>query len=129
MDKHVKAFVVHVISLSTIAIYPAKEAQIALLVIKEVKVLTKYSDFLNVFLEEKVSILPKITKLNQQVIELQEGQQLPYGPIYSLDPIELKMLKTYIETNLTNDFIWPLKSPAGALIFFVRSQTAASAYT
>ena len=33
--EHVEAFVVHVTSLSTMPIYPAREAQIALLVIKE----------------------------------------------------------------------------------------------
>ena len=34
--------------------------------------------------------------------------------------MELETLKTYIETNLANGFIQPLKSPAGALILFVR---------
>ena len=46
------------------AIHPAKEAQIALLVAKKVKILIKYSDFSDVFLEEKVLILLKTTKLN-----------------------------------------------------------------
>ena len=102
------------------AIHPAKEAQMALLVAEEVKISTKYSDFSDVFLEEKASILPEATELNQHVIELQKGQQLLYGPIYSLGPVELKTLKTYIETNLANGFIRPLKSPAVALILFVR---------
>ena len=74
MDEHVEAFVVHVTSLLTMAILPAREAQIALLVAEEVKILTKYSDFSDVFLEKKASILPKVTKLNQHAIELQEGQ-------------------------------------------------------
>ena len=87
------------------AIYPAREAQIALLVAKKVKILTKYLDFLDVFIEEKASILLEVTELNQHAIKLQEGQQLPYGLIYSLGPIELETLKTYIETNLANGFI------------------------
>ena len=33
--------------------------------------------------------------------------------------MELKTLKTYIETNLANGFIRPLKSPADAPILFV----------
>ena len=90
-----------------------------MLVAKEVKISTKYSDFLDVFLEEKASILSEVTKLNQHVIKLQEGQQPSYGPIYSLSLVELKMLKTYIETNLANGFIRPLKSPASAPILFV----------
>ena len=100
-------------------IYQAQKAQIALLVAKEVKILTKYSDFSNVFLDEKALILPEVTKLNQHAIELQEDQQPPYKSIYSLGPVELKTLKTYIETNLTNGFIWPSKSLTGALILFV----------
>ena len=101
------------------AIYPAKKAQITLLVAKKVKIATKYSDFLDVFPEEKVLILPEITKLNQHAIKLQKGQQLPYRPIYSLGPVKLETLKTYIKTNLANGFIWPSKSPAGTPILFV----------
>ena len=110
---------VHVTSLSIMAIHPARKAQIALLVAKEVKIPTKYLDFSNVFLEEKALILLEVTKLNQHAIKLQEDQQPPYRPIYSLSIVELETLKTYIETNLANDFIQPSKSPAGAPIFFV----------
>ena len=100
-------------------IYPARETQIALLVVEKVKIPTKYSDFSDVFLEEKASILLEATEINQHAIELQKGQQPPYGPIYSLGPVELKTLKTYIKINLANDFIRPSKSPAGALILFI----------
>ena len=72
LDKHVEAFVVHVTSLSTMAIHPAREAQIALLVAEEVKIPTEYSDFSDVFSEKKASILPEVTELNQHAIELQE---------------------------------------------------------
>ena len=110
---------VHVTSLLTMAIHPAREAQIALLVAKEVKIPTKYSDFSDIFLEEKASILLEITELNQYAIELQESHQPPYRPIYSLGPVELESLKTYIKTNLANGFIWLSKSPADAPILFV----------
>ena len=102
------------------AIHPSRKAQITLLVTKKVKIPTKYSDFSNVISEEKTLILPEVIELNQHAIELQEGQQLFYRPIYNLGPIELKTLKTYIKTNLANSFIQPLKSPASALILFVR---------
>ena len=101
------------------AIHPAREAQIALLVTEKVQILSEYSDFSDVFFEEKASILSEANELNQHAIELQKGQQPPYGPIYSLGPVELKTLKTYIETNLANGFIRPLKSLAGAPILFV----------
>ena len=90
-----------------------------MLVAKEAKIPTKYSDFSDVFSEEKALILPEATEMNQHAIKLQKGQQPPYGPIYSLGPVELETLKTYIETNSANGFIWPSKSPAGALILFV----------
>ena len=57
-------------SLSIILIHLVGEAQIALLIVKEVKILAKYLGFLNIFLEEKALVLPEITKLNQHTIKL-----------------------------------------------------------
>ena len=85
---------------------------------KEVKILDKYLDFTNFFLEEKALVLPECTKLNKHVIDLEKGKQLPYKPIYSLDPMELETLKTYIKTHLKTVFIWSFKSSASALILF-----------
>ena len=90
-----------------------------MLVIKEIKIPTKYSDFSNIFLKKKALILLEGTKLNQCAIKLQKGQQLLYGPIYSLCLIEFVILKTYIKTNLANSFIYSLKLFAGASILFV----------
>ena len=58
------------------------------------------------------------TVINNYAIELVNGQQPPYEPIYSLGPIELETLKAYIEANLANGFIRESQSPAGASIFF-----------
>ena len=58
--------------------------------------------------------------MNEHAIELEEGKQPLFGPIYSLGPVELEILKTYIETNLANGFIRPSKSSAGAPILFDR---------
>ena len=66
------------------------------------------------------SKLPKHTEINDHAIELVDGQQPSYGPIYSLGPVELETLKAYIETNLANGFMRPSKSPAGAPILFDR---------
>ena len=75
-------------------------------------------DFANVFFEELVAVLPEYTKINTHAIDLEEGKQLFYGPIYSLGPVEIKTLKTYIETNLANTFICPSRSLVDALILF-----------
>ena len=65
-------------------------------------------------------MLPKRTDLNEYAIKLEKDKQLPYKPIYSLGLVELKMLKTYIETHLKTGFIQPSKSPASAPILFVK---------
>ena len=72
----------------------------------------EYSNYSNVFSAENAAELPENTKMNKHAIELEESKQPPFGPIYNLDPVELEMLKTYIETNLVNGFIRPSKSPA-----------------
>ena len=56
--------------------------------------------------------------MNEYAIKLKEGKQPLFGPIYSLDLVELEILKTYIKTNLANSFIHLSKSLAGALILF-----------
>ena len=58
--------------------------------------------------------------MNEHAIKLEEGKQSSFGHIYSLGPVELETLKTYIKTNLANGFIRPSKSPAGASILFDR---------
>ena len=80
----------------------------------------EYSDFADVFLEKSANILPERTQANKHAIKLEKGKQPPYRLIYSLGPVELKTIKAYIETNLSNNFIRTLKSPAGASILFVR---------
>ena len=79
---------------------------------------TEYSDFADVFSPELASELPEHTEINDHAIELVDDRQPLYEPIYSLGPVELETLKTYIETNLKNGFIRPSKSPAGAPILF-----------
>ena len=121
LDENVKAFVVYISSLgSKISIYPAKEAQLTLLLTKKVPVPTKYSDFVDVFLEKSANISSERTGAKKHAIELEKGKQPSYEPIYSLKPVELKTLKAYIEINLANAFIWASRSPAGARILFVR---------
>ena len=60
------------------------------------------------------------TRINEYAIELKKGKQPSFGPIYSLELIELETLKTYIEINLANSFIRSFESPIGAPILFNR---------
>ena len=97
-----------------------RQAQIRALIFNKAptEVLVEYSDYSDVFLAENVAELLKNTGINKHVIELEEGKQLIFGPIYGLNPVELKTLKTYIEINLASNFIHLFRSPAGAPILF-----------
>ena len=130
LDLESETFVVYIVSLgfdaspssSPLDVYPFRRPQISGLIAEKafIKVSAKYSDFADVFSPDLASKFPKHTGINDHAIELVEGQQPPYGPIYSLRSVELETLKAYIETNLANGFIRPSKSPAGAPILFDR---------
>ena len=125
LDENVEAFVVHMSSLSLgskITIHLVRKAQIALLLIKKIIVQAEYLDFANVFSKKSAKVLSEQIEVNEQAIKLEESKQPPYEPIYSLGPVELETLKTYIKTNLANGFIWPFKSPAGTPILFLQKR-------
>ena len=82
------------------------------------KVPVEYADF--AFSPDLTSKLSEYTGINDHAIGLVDGQQPPYGPIYSLGPVLLETLKDYIETNLANSLIKPSKSLADAPILFDR---------
>ncbi len=82
------------------------------------KVPSEYADFADIFSPKLAVDLSEHTAINDHAIELVDDWQPPYVPIYSLGPVELELLKAYIENNLASGFIRPSKSPAGALILF-----------
>jgi hypothetical protein len=53
-------------------------------------------------------------------IELQDGAQPPFGPIYNLLQTKLTALRKYIDKNLSKNFIWHLKLHAGVPILLYR---------
>ena len=112
-----ETYVVHVTSLD---VHPSREPQISGLIAEEapIKISAQYLDFVDVFSPDLATELPEYTEINTHAIDLEEDKQPPYGPIYSLGPVELETLKTYIETNLANSFIRLSKSPAGGPILF-----------
>ena len=126
LDPEYKTFVIYVTSLESPSntqkgdVHLSRRAQIAALVTNKAStsIPNEYSDFADVFSPELALELPEHTSINDHAIELVDDRQPHYGPIYSLGPVELETLKTYIKTNLKNGFIRPSKSSAGAPILF-----------
>ena len=100
--------------------HPLRRAQIVHLKADEAptKVSSKYADFVDIFFGKLAAELSEHTKINDHAIKLVNGQEPPYGSIYSLSLMELEILKAYIENNLANGLIRPSKSPARAFILF-----------
>ena len=122
LDKNVKTFVIHVtfirLNKPKISIHLARKAKIASLIAEEIKILTKYSDVVNVFSEKKALVLLEQIDFNKHVIKLKNSKQLSYGLIYSLGLVKLEILKTYIETHPKTGFIWLFQPSTGASILF-----------
>jgi len=55
-------------------------------------------------------------------IDLEPAFKIPYGRIYNLSEVELRTLKAYIETNLSNAFIQRSSSSAAAPILFAKKK-------
>lgn len=102
--------------------HPFYKAQIALLIANKVsiEVFKKYVRYVDIFFKKTIVELPKYTKINDYPIDLEEGKQPLYGPIYNLRLIELKTLKTYIKNNLKNRFIRLLKFLTGTPILYIK---------
>ena len=77
-----------------------------------------YNDFMDVFSKKEADKLPPHRSYDCP-IDLIEGQQPPFGPIYNLSEPELQALKLYIDENLQKGFIRPSKSSCAAPVFFV----------
>ena len=100
--------------------HPSKKAQIEHLKVNKAltNVFNKYADFVDIFSAKLAVEFFKHMRIKDYAIKWMDNQQLLYGLIYSLGPIKLEMLKTYVENNLTNSFIRSFKSFAEVSIFF-----------
>ena len=109
MDINSKTFVVHVAirEQEKMPVYSKKQAYVRALIFDKAftKIPTEYSNYNNIFLAENVAELSENTGTNEYAIKLEKSKQPLFGPIYSLEPIKLKTLKTYIKINLANSFI------------------------
>jgi hypothetical protein len=79
----------------------------------------EYHEFAQVFSQEESDKLPEHRPYDHK-IPLQPDKTPPYGPIYSLSPEELKVLRQYLEDNLRKGFIQNSQSPCAAPILFVK---------
>ena len=64
--------------------------------------------------------MPENTGIDEYAINLVEGKQPVYRPIYSLDLMKLGTLKAYIENHLKPSLIWLSNLPIRAYIFFYK---------
>lgn len=87
------------------SIYLVYEAQMALLLAKNVNIPKEYTNFSNVFFKEFTVVFFNHLDINKQTINLKPSKQTSYRLIYSLCPVELKTCKTYIKANFANKFI------------------------
>ena len=79
------------------------------------KLPTEYHNFLDVFFRADSDILPP-HRLYDHKIPLMEEKILPWGPLYSMSQDELKVLKKYLEENLSKEFIRASFSPAASSV-------------
>jgi hypothetical protein len=83
--------------------------------------LQEYHEFSDIFSKGKVETLSEHRPYNLK-IDLEEGQAPPPGRMYSLSPLELGPLRTFIEDNVRSGFIRPTNSLHGAPILFMRKK-------
>lgn len=112
-------YLVAVIQPTTPSIHFWCQTQVALLTIKDTKILVKYSNFSDNLCPDSLAKLPEYIGIINDFLNLANYKNPTYGLIYSLKPIEYKILKTYIKTKLTFGLIGSFKSSASSLIVFV----------
>ena len=82
------------------------------------KIPWQYRDYKSVYNGEYSVDIPPHRSFDH-AIDMVEGKEPPWGPIYALSEKELQVLREYLDTMLKSGKIRPSKSPAGAPILFV----------
>jgi hypothetical protein len=78
----------------------------------------EYEDLKEVLSKTKAQAVAKHGS-HDLTIDLVEGKEPPWGPIYNLSAKELETLRDYLDENLTQNWIRPSTSSADAPVFFV----------
>ncbi|TQV90502.1 retrovirus polyprotein [Cordyceps javanica] len=79
----------------------------------------EYHEFLDVFSRKEADKLPP-HRLYDHSVQLKEGAEPPFGPLYDMSRDELLVLREYLEENLGKGFIRASRSPAASPVLFVR---------
>jgi hypothetical protein len=78
----------------------------------------KFKQYVKVLGKELADKLPDYRPYDH-AIDLKDGEQPPWGPMYPLNETELQALQDYLKEMLELGNICPSKSPAAAPIIFV----------
>jgi len=81
----------------------------------------EYRNYTDMFSKAKASELPPHHDYDLK-IDLEEGTSPPLGTLYSLSPVELSALRTFIDENLNTGFIHPTTSSHAALVLFIKKK-------
>ena len=87
----------------------------------------EYTQFKHLFPLEALEKMPPRPIFNH-AIDLKEGSEPPWGPVYHLSHYQLNTLKTYLDEMLAQGIITHNQSPAGTLICLYQNQKVAYDY-
>ncbi|CCO35653.1 hypothetical protein RSOLAG1IB_11665 [Rhizoctonia solani AG-1 IB] len=79
----------------------------------------EFKAFQKVFSDNFFTTLPAHCSYDGE-IPLEDGKDMPYGPIYPMTPSETAPLKEHIDSELAAGKICPITSPAGVPMMFVK---------
>jgi hypothetical protein len=83
----------------------------------ELRLPEAYRDYTDVFSKTEAGKLPDSTRV-MHFINIEERKIVPFGLIYPLLAVKLRVLREYLESSLAKGWIQKSKSPAGAPILF-----------
>lgn len=123
LDPNNDTFIVYIISLPSwdLDVYLSCRVQIISLKADGVftTILSKYTDFIDIFSSDLIVQFLKHTKINNYATELIDSKHWPYEPIYSLRLVDLEILKLYIKIKSVNGFIRLSMLSINTLILFI----------
>ena len=80
-----------------------------------------YHDYADVFSKSKAEKLAEHRPYDLK-INLEEGQEPSFGPIYSLSQLELSTLRDFIDKHVSIGLIRPTRSSHGAPVLFIKKK-------
>jgi hypothetical protein len=78
----------------------------------------KYKEYAKVFSKEETAKFLDSTCVEHSIL-VEEGVEVPYDLIYSLNANKLQVLREYIKSSLAKRWIRPFKFSTNALILFI----------